>query len=381
MIGRLSKIVPLLVLLLVPGGAGAGSEQDLAAIRKRIGTLEQDLAMAAKERPTARKALQQAETAEAGVQQGLRDLRQKIAVRRGDEARLRTEIGLAETRIAAERSALAAQLRLAWMSGRQEWLRVVLSQEDPAQLSRHMVHYGYITRERGALLQRLQLQAEALQSSTAALARELDELTALETRQTERARELTALRQVRRQALTTIERDLGSKQRKLAELRSNARRLQDLLARLERERRAAERQPRPAPEPAPAPAKGPQVRNLPLRGRMLSRFGQPRADGLLRWEGLLLGAPAGTEVRAVQAGRVIYADWLQGMGLLLVLDHGNGYMSLYGHNQDLLKKVGDRVRQGDTISRVGDSGGQSTPGLYFEMRRHGKPIDPKRWVR
>lgn len=380
MIGRLSKIVPLLVLLLVPGCAGAGSEQDLAAVRKRIGTLEQDLARAAKERPTARKALQQAETAEAGVQQGLRDLRQKIAVRRAHEAQLRTEIGLAETRIAAERSALASQLRLAWMSGRQEWLRVVLSQEDPAQLSRHMVHYGYITRERSALLQRLQLQTEALRSSTAALARELEELTALETRQTAQARELTALRQVRRQALTTIERDLGSKQSKLAELRRNARRLQDLLARLERERRAAERQPRPAPEPAPAPAKGPRVRNLPLRGRMLSRFGQPRADGLLRWEGLLLGAPAGTEVRAVQAGRVIYADWLQGMGLLLVLDHGNGYMSLYGHNQDVLKKVGDRVRQGDAISRVGDSGGQSTPGLYFEMRRHGKPVDPKRWV-
>lgn len=381
MIGRLPKIVPLLVLLLVPGWAGAGDEQDLAAIRRRIDALEQDLARAAKERPTARKALQQAETAEAGVRQGLRDLQRKIAVRRGREAQLRTEISRAETRIAAERSALASQLRLAWMSGRREWLRLVLSQEDPAELSRHMVHYGYITRERSGLLQRLHVQAEALRISTAALTRELDELTALEAGQHARVRELATLRQLRRQALTTIERDLGSKQRKLAELRSNARRLQDLLARLERERRAAERQPQPSPEPAPAPAKGPQVRNLPLRGRMLSRFGQPRAEGLLRWEGLLLGAPAGTEVRAVQAGRVIYADWLQGMGLLLVLDHGNGYMSLYGHNQDLLKNVGDRVRQGEPISRVGDSGGQSTPGLYFEMRRYGKPVDPKRWVR
>jgi septal ring factor EnvC (AmiA/AmiB activator) len=124
-----------------------------------------------------------------------------------------------------------------------------------------------------------------------------------------------------------------------------------------------------------------QLRDLPLRGRTVARFGQPRAEGLLRWDGLMLAAPAGTDVRAVRGGRVVYADWLPGMGLLLVLDHGKGFMSLYGHNQDLLKQVGQAVGQGEVISRVGDSGGQGSPGLYFEVRRNGKPIDPRAWVR
>lgn len=124
-----------------------------------------------------------------------------------------------------------------------------------------------------------------------------------------------------------------------------------------------------------------QVKDLPLRGRALARFGQPRADGLLRWDGLLLEAPAGAEVRAVRGGRVAYADWLPGMGLLLVVDHGKGFMSLYGHNEHLLKSVGDTVAQGEVISRVGDSGGESQPGLYFEVRRNGRPVDPGEWVR
>jgi murein hydrolase activator len=114
---------------------------------------------------------------------------------------------------------------------------------------------------------------------------------------------------------------------------------------------------------------------------MVARFGQPRADGLLRWDGMVLAAPAGTEVRAVRGGRVVYADWLPGLGQLVVVDHGKGLMSLYGHNQDLLKKTGETVRQGEVISRVGDSGGQGTPGLYFEVRRNGKPINPGEWVR
>ena len=112
----------------------------------------------------------------------------------------------------------------------------------------------------------------------------------------------------------------------------------------------------------------------------MRKFGQPKADGRLRWDGVLLGAPAGAQVRAVHHGRVVYSDWLPGMGLLLVIEHGDGYMSLYGHNQDLIMQVGDWVTPGAVVAHVGDSGGQAVPGLYFEIRKDGQPVDPGGWI-
>ena len=113
----------------------------------------------------------------------------------------------------------------------------------------------------------------------------------------------------------------------------------------------------------------------------MQRFGQPRADGRLRWNGVLLAAGAGEDVRAVHHGRVVYADWLQGMGLLVIIEHGDGYLSLYGHNQDVVAEIGEWVTPGTVIAHVGDSGGQATPGLYFEIRKEGKPVDPGGWIR
>jgi septal ring factor EnvC (AmiA/AmiB activator) len=189
--------------------------------------------------------------------------------------------------------------------------------------------------------------------------------------------EVTAARKVRAQAVKTLERDLGTRQQRLSKLRREARSLEQLIARLAREARAAARRAAPPRDTRPPQ----QTTDLPLRGRMVARFGQPRADGLLRWEGAVLAAPAGTTVRAVRGGRVAYADWLPGMGQLIVVDHGSGLMSLYGHNQELLKPAGSDVRQGEEIARVGDSGGEGTPGLYFEVRRNGRPVNPGQWIK
>ena len=118
----------------------------------------------------------------------------------------------------------------------------------------------------------------------------------------------------------------------------------------------------------------------PVPGRLVNDYGQPRA-GSLRWNGVLVGAESGTSVRSLYYGRVVFADWLAGMGLLLVIEHGEGYMSLYGHNEALLKEAGDWVEPGERVALVGDSGGQGTPGLYFEIRRAGEPQNPHRWIK
>lgn len=353
------------------------SARDLEALQKRIGTLEKEIARAAKARPTAGKALKEAEVRESDAREALRDIRRRLAAGREREQALRADIARAEAGIATHRAALESQLRLAYAAGREEWLRLALTQQDPVALSRRVVYYGYVTRQRSALLAGLQAEAEALQAAAAALRAELEALADLGRHQEARVKEVAAARVVRATALQTLERDLGSRTQKLERLRRDARTLRDLMARLDKESRAPAR--RKEPEPVALPAL--QVKDLPLQGRTLARFGQPRADGLLRWDGMLLGAPAGTEVRAVRAGRVVYADWLPGMGMLVVVDHGRGLMSLYGHNQEILKRNGQSVRQGETLARVGDSGGEGAPGLYFEVRRNGKPIDPREWVR
>jgi septal ring factor EnvC (AmiA/AmiB activator) len=118
----------------------------------------------------------------------------------------------------------------------------------------------------------------------------------------------------------------------------------------------------------------------PVTGKLLASFGQTRAGGV-KWDGVLVSGPQGATVRAVYHGRVVYADWLSGLGLLTIIDHGDGYLSLYGHSERLYKEVGERVTAGDTIATVGDSGGRSTPALYFEIRKAGRPIDPRPWFK
>ncbi len=369
----------LMLAGVVAGAAGekAQNARELDAIQGRIRGLEKDISRAAAARPTAGKALQQAEIIEADARKELQGIRRQLAEGRARERALRGEMQRAEASLATHRAMLERQLRLAYVAGREEWLRLALSQQDPMALSRRVVYYGYITRQRSTLLEQVQGEMAALAVAVAALNEELAALADIDRRQQARVREVSAARQVRAKAVQTLERDLGSGKQKLSRLRSEAQALTQLMARLARASQA------PASGIPPRPAAGPaqQVKDLPLRGRAVATFGQPRADGLLRWDGMVLAAPAGSEVRVVRAGRVVYADWLPGMGQLLVVDHGKGYMSLYGHNQELLKAAGQDVRQGEVVARVGDSGGQGNPGLYFEVRRNGKPVNPKDWVR
>ncbi|MBM4195733.1 MAG: hypothetical protein FJ197_01360 [Gammaproteobacteria bacterium] len=370
-----------LALALAAGAAFAAGPDDTAreldAIQSRIQGMERDIAKAAAQRPTAGKALKQAEVIEADARRDLRRVRNEISAARAREKALRADMARAETELADHRRSLAAQLRLAYSAGREEWLKLTLSQQDPVVLARRVVHYGYITRQRGALIEAVRTQLATLEAAAVSLREEIEKLNVLDRQQQARVQEVATARKVRARAVETIDRDLGDRRSKLKKLQQEARTLQQLMARLAREAQAAARR-----QAAPRDTRPPQqTTDLPLRGRMVARFGQPRADGLLRWEGAVLAAPAGTSVRAVRGGRVVYADWLPGMGQLVVIDHGGGMMSLYGHNQEILAATGTDVRQGEAIARVGDSGGQGTPGLYFEMRRDGKPVNPAPWIK
>jgi septal ring factor EnvC (AmiA/AmiB activator) len=188
---------------------------------------------------------------------------------------------------------------------------------------------------------------------------------------------LETSRRERGELLADLNRDIHNTKQRLSQLKEDEQSLQELVKRL---RRALAEIPSPrGPGKSFAQLKG-RLR-LPAEGAIAARFGMPRQVGQLKWQGILIDAPDGADVNAVAAGRVVFADWLRGFGLLLIIDHGDGYMSLYGYNQGLHKNVGDSVKAGELIATVGNSGSHSQSGLYFEIRHQGSPVDPLLWCK
>ncbi len=267
---------------------------------------------------------------------------------------------------------LASLLRSAYMAGRQERLKLFLNQQDPAALNRMLAYHDYISRERASQLQKLRADAEELRRLAEEIVARQRELEQTRRHQEEQKQRLEAGQKVRRRLLAQIEESLSEKGRKLARWQEDERRLGELLEQIESALRNLD-----FPE-----QKGFRESRgslpWPLRGRLLKRFGAEKI-GNLRWDGVIIGAKAGDSVRAVHAGRVAWADWLRGYGLLMIVEHGNGFMTLYGNNQTLFKETGDWVETGEIIAQAGDGRMDGGAGIYFGIRHKGRALDPVRW--
>ena len=298
-----------------------------------------------------------------------------------------------ETRAgAAEQEALAGKLlRLQYQQGAPDRLRLALEGKDAATVARHIEYYNYIQRARADLIAQLRRKGDEL----AALAKEAqarrEELRQNEAESVAEARKLEQERAARAAVVQRLAGEIAKGRREIGRLRRDEARLSKLVEEIAR---AIAKQEAAAP-------KGPGKRidsvadasaasqafeslkgklRLPVRGELAGQYGTPREEAGAAWKGLFIRAVTGETVHAVADGRVVYADWLRGFGNLLILDHGKGYMSLYAYNDGLLRQVGERVRAGDPVAQVGASGGSAESGLYFELRRDGKPFDPMRWV-
>ena len=353
----------------------AMAQHDLAQLRERIARLEKSLAERADSRDATVRELREAEKAEGAARRQLEKLQAGLDATRARIDELDKEMARSREKLAAQLSRLEEQLRAAYTTGREQWLRLVLSEDDPVAISRRLVYYAYLSHARSDALKQIRGQlAELAELAQQSLA-EQTTLQDLAKQQRVRLDELARHRQARQAALKKLDQGIAGEQAKMARLQREAEQLTGLVAELTQALTDL-----PVNDAAPFSRRKGQM-HWPVAGQRLHRFGQRRADGRLRWEGELLSAPTGTEVRAIHHGRVVFADWLQGLGLLIVLDHGDGYMSLYGHNQDLVRDVGDWVSTGDLLAHVGDSGGQADGGLYFEIRRNGRPVDPRPWMR
>ncbi len=302
---------------------------------------------------------------------------------------LREKTRLLQLEIAEQNDGLSHQVKAAYAMGRKEKLKLMLNQEDPALSSRIMVYYDYLNKAR---LEKLAGIGQAVMDITDLERENLKQSQLLEQTLQLKKTEQEALdrsRLQRKELLTRLEKDYSSSKLRLSQLREGEARLQKLVNGLQQ---AAIKQPF---EPEPVKSVIRQQEKVdwpvkpfassqgqlpwPVKGQLVKKFGSPRLGS--RWDGVLIDAGEGTEIRAVSAGKVVFADWLRGYGLLTIIDHGNGYMTLYAFNQSLYKSVGDRVAPGDVIASVGKSGGRSKAGLYFGIRKNGKPVDPVRWCR
>ena len=383
--GWLAAAVGLLVLagLAAPDGwaqtarkpTPAQKEAELKKVNARIENVRKTVNADIEKRD---KLSAQLRDAELGVQSARKQLEELRAQRIATEARLEDlgrEQAQRENELAAERGALAGELRTAYVNGREEQLKLLLNQQDPASFGRMLTYYGYFGRARAERIASIHDKLEHLALLREKIAAEGQRLEELESRQAQEVAALKGAQEKRTKAVAAIDSQIKTRGGEIKRLESQARSLEKLIADL---RKALERGPVARQAPF-EPLRG----KLPWpvqQGKVLARFGQPRAGGSLRWQGMLIGTDRGARVRAPFAGRVAYADWLPGMGLMIVLDHGGGYLSLYGHNEEVFKKVGDPVAAGDVIGAVGDTGGHNQPALYFEVRRGREPVNPERWL-
>jgi septal ring factor EnvC (AmiA/AmiB activator) len=354
----------------------ARRETELASLRARIDTAKLEETALRDERDALLADLESADQRIGDLTRRLRDLGQRM---RAQQTRLKALAGdqaKARAKLTEERAALARQLRAVFLGGRQDRLQLWLKQEDPATASRLAGYYDYFYARRAAQVAGVREAAAKLDATEAALRAENDELAALQARDAAERTELEGMRDLRRTAVEALAMRLQEQGQTLASLRRDEARLQKLLEDLRLE---VERIPADRPRGRPFTERRGQL-PWPTAGELKARFGEPRAAAP-PWDGVLIAAPAGAEVRAVHRGRVAFAEWLRGFGLLLILDHGDGYMSLYGHNDSLLKETGEWVEAGEPVSVTGASGGTTEVGLYFAIRHRGQALDPAAWCR
>ena len=425
-------ILLALTCLLGPAFADerAQTQQQLDATRQDIAELKKKLGQLQEEKSGVQKDLRGTETDIGKLEKQVEDLQKELKKSEGELERLDTEKKKLQSARTEQQRLIAIQARSAYQNnGREEYLKLLLNQQNPEKFARTLTYYDYLSKARLAQLRSFNETLRQLANVEKDIAQQQEQLLAQQGALDEQRQALEKTRAERQEILARLngnlkdgDQKLAARQQEQAELGRVLKTIEETLARQAREAEEArqrallaaqeaekKRQQEAAlaardkgsddPPKKPVRTPGPLVSSdgavyggvfsaaqgklpWPVNGRLLARFGETRGDDArAKWDGVMISASSGSQVHAVHGGRVVFADWLRGAGLLVILDHGNGYLSLYGHNQTLLKEAGDVVKAGEAISTVGNSGGQSTPALYFAIRQQGRPTDPSQWCR
>jgi septal ring factor EnvC (AmiA/AmiB activator) len=373
------------------------SKATLSDLQERIASLKKELDSSQAAHSEAADELKKSEQAISEANRKLYEINQQYQQNQKSLQTLQQQTEAAEATLQQQRQLIGAQLYQQYLHGKQSSLQVMLQQQDPNAIARELHYFSYISRARAARIDTMQQNLAQLANLNAETADTLEQINALKARQEQERKELQAQKDERNKTLKKLSAKIKSQRGEISKLKRDEKRLSELVERLSRivpkvTIRKRERKPPETEKPVArnetlpsdifdggnfAALKG-KLR-LPVIGDVTNRFGSAREDTGVSWKGLFIKSDTGNEVKSVAGGIVVFADWLRGFGNLLIIDHGDDYMSLYGNNQTLLKKVGDEVKAGDTVAAVGNSGGNETSGLYFELRYRSKPIDPLSW--
>ncbi len=302
---------------------------------------------------------------------------QRAMAASGEElSALQQQSGELEQARATQQARIAFELKTAWQLGQQSQVRVLLNQENPHTVARAMAYYSYFFHARNELVARYRDTLRQQRALELRIAQTLDLLSGQQATLEGQQAQLVTTQAAREQAVAKLSDSIHSKAEQLKQMEQDRKELESLLAAIEKAVADLE-----VPDDYQPFQSAQGEMPWPLGGKRANNYGRPRNDGKMHWQGISIPAKEGTGVSAIHHGRVVYADWLRGSGLLMIIDHGDGYMSLYAHNQSLLREVGEWVTAGMPISTVGNSGGQEQSALYFEIRYQGKPTNPSRWCK
>ncbi|HET7587047.1 MAG TPA: peptidoglycan DD-metalloendopeptidase family protein [Gammaproteobacteria bacterium] len=377
--GRIALLVLAAVFSASAFAAGgndrtAAKKRELAVIKARIAAVEKTLDTAVGRRGELTEELRDIERALGKAQSALRDTNRSIDAANARLVELKRQQASEQQQLDAEKAALAAQIRAAYVAGNEDRLKLILNQEDPAQVQRMLAYYDYFNRARTARVQNFNARLARLAELKKGIGAKIEQLADLKEQRQASLANIEERRDARQAVLAKVDASISHNHAELAELKRSEQQLKRLIEKLTR---ALSDIPSDLDSQSFASLRG--KLNWPVAGPHLATYDSLRADGRLHWQGVLIGGQAGAPVHAIAHGRVVYAGWLPHFGLLLIIDHGGGYLSLYAHNQSLYKEVGDWVGAGETVAALGDSGGQAQPALYFEIRHNKEPVDPARW--
>lgn len=352
-------------------------QQALGKLRDQISELQKKVEADQGQRDTLSQDLQQVEKQVAGSQDGLRRLQARLDAQARKLRETQAQQRQAQADLQQRRQELGRQMRAAYILGRQSETQLLLNLDDVQGVGRNLAYYGYLQRAQLQLITNIQARAEELEQLAALEQQEQDELQSLQRQQRSQLGELQENRQQRAAVLEKVKARIASEQDNLEQLKADERAIRKLIESL---KASLAKLP---PDVAFSNLAFTRLKGKlpwPLRGPLLARYGQPKADGRLSWNGHWIGAAAGSAVRAVAPGRAVYVGWMHRYGLIVLVEHESGFFSLYGHCQSAAVAVGDRISAGQVLAYAGDSGGREQTGLYFEIRHGTDAVDPAQWL-
>ncbi len=353
--------------------AHATHQEDLENLRKRLALVQQEFEKSNESKSEAADALRESERNISDTNRSLTRLALQQQVARKELHELQQRANILNKSMLQHQSELGRLLYQQYLDGGdQDLLKLLINNDDPNQISRDLRYYYYIAQSRAASLKVLRNSLANIQSVTEQVRDKSSELATLRSDEHKALQQLQRDKNVREHTLGKISRQLKQQRKEISRLQRNENQLSKLVEKLAHS----------LPDGGFAPFKSLKGKlALPVKGIPSNRYGAVRPESTLAWTGWFLRAAPDHPVKAIASGRTVYADWLRGFGNLLIIDHGQGYLSLYGNNETLYKQAGDAVQTGDTIASVGNSGGNADSGLYFELRFEGKPFDPNGWFR